>query len=136
MLAVAIQNMLGFVRDTLNNNMIKYKPSTFYSNYISSTKIIRTGENGTGVRGTIMVKGTEQKINHAIVELVELGKFKVTDKTGNWSFKRLDIVECTIRVRAKNFDTMETVVRLDKGKLKEKVDFVLIPSEVPVAANA
>jgi len=114
----------------------KYKSSIFYSNYKSSTKIINKGENGTGVRGTVRVMGTEQKINHAIVELVELGKIKTTNRSGNWSFKRLDIVECTIRVRAKNYDTMETTIRLEKGKLKENVDFVMTPSIVPVLANA
>ncbi len=67
----------------------------------------------------------------------ESGRIKTTDRSGNYSFKRLDMTQCNIRVRATNFDTIEMPVFLVKGKLKEKVDFAMSPSViVPVSEHA
>ena len=132
-LEVALNTMKIFERDVLFYNMQRYSPSDFFDAYENAHKVVDYGVNGTGVRGTV-TSPNGMKIHNAIVELVEDNRIKTTNSRGTYSFKRLDMTSCTIRVRSPKYDTMEMVVNLVAGKLTE-VDFKMSLSVVtPVIA--
>ncbi len=134
--------MMKDLMERLDNNMEFYRDNKpFFMAYKNSRKIYNYNSATKGLEGYVKDAETGQLLKHCLIEvLMPTGNRQTSTNTkAHYSFKRLEMERCTIRVRALHYTTAEFDITLEQDKMTH-YDIMMIAEPVttptPAPVNA
>ena len=122
-LAFAVRKMIKFLKERIDNNMQKYREdNSFFRSYKNARKTVNLNSATTGLEGVAKDSVTGKIIRHCYIEILlpEGNRQTSVNSRGHFTFKRLEMKRCTVRVRAPHYTSAEFEIELVQGKITHR----------------